>query len=86
MGVLEYWVWIGAAPERVWRTYVDPAHIPQWQTGKPVIDEVTGAPGEPGSTYVSRRGPLVELVILSPREAHKELATLKRLVERDVSA
>ena len=146
MGVLEYSVWINAAPETVWGTYVDPTRIPDWQTGNPVIGDVQGAPGEPGSMYVSRRGPLaarttvlaadvprelvtrteahfglsfelttrlsgrlgggtdlqiraatrwrrrwgpvariVELAILSPREARKELATLKALVEREAS-
>ena len=146
MGVVEYSVWIEAAPEQVWRTYVDPTRIPDWQTGKPVIEDVQGAPGEPGSTYVSRRGPLAarttvltadvphelltttdayfglkfevtsrlsersggtdlrlrvatrwrrgfgpvgkiaELVFLSAREARKELAHLKALVEREPSA
>jgi uncharacterized protein YndB with AHSA1/START domain len=146
MGVLEYSVWINAAPELVWRIYVDPTRIPDWQTGKPVIGDVQGAPGEPGSTYVSRRGPLVahttvltadapgelatwtdaylglqfevtsrlsersggtdlqlratthwrrglgpvgrivELAVLSPREARKELAMLKTLVELEASA
>lgn len=141
MGEVEYSVWIEATPEQVWRTYVDPARIPDWQTGKPVIRDVRGAPGEPGSTYVSQRGPLVartrvltadaprflvtttdaylglsfevasrmveraggtdlhlrvtthwrrglrlvvalvERVVLSPREARKELAALKALVE-----
>ena len=141
MGEVEYSVWIEAAPAQVWRTYVDPTRIPLWQTGKPVIRDVRGAPGEPGSTYVSQRGPLVartrvlaadvphslvtttdaylglsfevssrlsersggtdlalhvathwrhrprlvvalvERVVLSPREAHKELAALKALVE-----
>ena len=142
MGVLEDSVWINATPEQVWQTYVDPTRIPEWQTGKPVIGDVHGGPGEPGSTYVSRRGPfsahttvqsadrprvlvtrtdaylglqldvtsrltarsggtdlqlhvvtrwrrglgpvrkLVELAILSPREAQKELTNLKALVER----
>ena len=146
MGVLEYSVWIKATPERVWQTYVDPSRIPDWQTGRPVIGEVRGGPGEPGSAYVSRRGPfsartvvlsadpprelltwtdaylglqldvtsrllprsggtdlqlrvvtrwrrglgpvgkLVELAVLSPREAAKELAHLKALVERQASA
>lgn len=146
MGVLKYSVWIMATPEQVWRTYVDPARIPDWQTGKPVIGEVHGGLGEPGSTYVSRRGPfsarttvvsadpprelvtrtdaylglrldltsgltprsggtdlqlrvvtrwrrglgpvgkIVELAVLSPREAAKELAHLKALVERQASA
>ena len=145
MGVLEYSVWIKAAPEQVWGTYVDPSRIPDWQTGRPVVEDIRGVPGEPSSTYVSRRGRLtartmvltadvprelvtrtdayfglqfevtsrlssraggtdlqiraathwrrplgpvakiVELAILSPREAHKELATLKALVEREHS-
>jgi len=58
MGEFVYSVWIKAAPARVWRTYVDPNRIPEWQTGKPVIGDLRGAPGESGSTYVSRRGPL----------------------------
>ena len=146
MGVLELSIWIQAAPERVWRTYVDPARVPEWQTGSPVIRDIRGAPGEPGSTYVSKRGPLaarttvltadfprevvttteatlglrfeltsrfsarsggtdlllhvathwrrglgpvgrlVELAVLNPREAHKELARLKALVESEASA
>jgi uncharacterized protein YndB with AHSA1/START domain len=146
MGVLEYSIWINATPEQVWQTYVDPTRIPEWQTGKPVIGDVQGASGEPGSTYVSRRGPftartrvqsadqphelvtrtdaylglrldvtsrltgrtggtdlqlrvvtrwrrglgpvgkLVELAILSPREAQKELSNLKTLVERPSQA
>lgn len=146
MGVVEYSVWIKAAPEQVWHIYVDPNRIPDWQTGKPVIEDVQGAPGEPGSKYLSRRGPLaarttvltsevphelltsthayfglqfevtsllsgrsggtdlqlrvathwrrglgtvarlVELVILSPREARKELDNLKTLVEAEAPA
>lgn len=58
MGEFVYSVWIKATPAQVWRTYIDPNRIPEWQTGKPVIGDVRGAPGEPGSTYVSRRGPL----------------------------
>ena len=145
VGVLEYSIWIKAAPEQVWRIYADPARIPDWQTGRPEIREARGTPGEPGSTYVSKRGPLAarttvltaevpyelvtrtdaylglqfevtsrlrgssggtdlhlrvqthwrrglgpvakiaERVVLSPREAHKELANLKRLVEREVA-
>ncbi len=145
MGELVYSVWIKAAPAQVWRTYVDPERIPEWQTGKPVIGDVRGAPGEPGSTYVSRRGPLtahttvlraavptqlvtrtkaylglqfevtsrlaaraggtdleltvethwppglrlvgrlVERAVLSSREAGKELANLKTIIEREVA-
>lgn len=146
MGVFEYSVWINAAPEKVWDVYVDPTRIPDWQTGKPVIEDVQGAPGKPGSTYVSKRGPLsasttvltadvprelvtttdayfglefevtsrlsersggtdlrlrtathwrrrlgpvaklVELAVLSPREARKEFAMLKALAEREAPA
>lgn len=145
MGEVSYSVWIRATPEQVWRSYADPATVPDWQTGTPVIHEVKGPPGVPGSTYVSRRGPfaarttvlradvphelvtrtdaylglqvevtsrlrersggtdlqldvvthwrhrlgpvakLVELAILSPGEARKELTNLKALVERQAS-
>jgi uncharacterized protein YndB with AHSA1/START domain len=72
MGEFVYSVWIKAAPARVWRTYVDPNRIPEWQTGKPVIGDVRGAPGEPGSSYVSRRGPLTArtTVLTSAVPAH----------------
>lgn len=43
-----YTVWIEAAPELVWRMYVDPDRVQEWQTGKPVIDDVHGGPGELG--------------------------------------
>ncbi len=142
MGAANYSVWIRSRPEKVWRLYVDPSRIPDWQTGSPVVEDVRGAGGEPGTTYVSRRGlgaarttvveavpprylltrthaylglqldliseltpegdgtllelsartewprrrallgKLIELVILSPLEARKELARLKTLVER----
>ena len=143
MGEIVYSVWIKAAPPQVWSTYVDPCRIPEWQTGRPTIDEVRGVPGEPGSAYVSKRGPLtarttvltsaapaqlvtrteaylglhfvvtsrltartggtdleltvethwpqgrrllgalVERVVLSPREAGKELRNLKAVIERE---
>jgi uncharacterized protein YndB with AHSA1/START domain len=139
-------VLIEAQPDRVWGVYVDPLRIPEWQTGSPVIEEVRGAGGVVGSTYVSRRGPgaasttvieadrphrlvtatdaylglrlkvasriegtaegtrielqvethwprglrvlgrLIEFAILSRREAGKELANLKALVEREAKA
>ena len=75
MGVLEYSVWIKAAPEQVWDTYVDPTRIPDWQTGKPVIEDVQGAPGEPGSTYVSKRGPLAARTTVLTAEVPRELVT-----------
>jgi len=145
VGESVYSVWIQAAPAQVWRTYVDPHRIPEWQTGKPVVGDVRGAPGEPGSTYVSKRGPLharttvltsdvpaqlvtrtdaylglqlevtsrisdraggadleltavthwpqgrrligklVERIVLSPREARKELTNLRVLIERETA-
>ena len=57
MGDLEHSVWIQAPADEVWRIYVDPRRIPDWQTGSPVIEDVTGSGDAPGSTYVSRRGP-----------------------------
>lgn len=146
MGTMQYSVWIDATPARVWRTYADPTRIPQWQTGRPVIGDVRGVPGEPGSGYVSKRGPLtartavvaataparlvtrtdaylglqfqvssqftdraggtdlrltaethwppglrllgrlLERVVLSGREANKELLNLKELIERESSS
>jgi uncharacterized protein YndB with AHSA1/START domain len=56
---LSHAIWIDAAPELVWRAYADPSRIPEWQTGRPVIEDVHGGPGEVGSTYTSRRGRLV---------------------------
>ena len=57
MGAVDYPVWIKASPEQVWRVYVDPSRIPEWQTGSPVIEEVHGSADPPGSSYVSRRRP-----------------------------
>ena len=57
MGAVDYSVWIKASPEQVWRVYVDPSRIPEWQTGSPVIEEVHGSAEQPGSSYVSRRRP-----------------------------
>ena len=75
MGVLEYSVWIKAAPQKVWGTYVDPTRIPDWQTGKPVIGDIQGAPGEPGSTFVSRRGPLAAPTTVLTADVPRELVT-----------
>jgi uncharacterized protein YndB with AHSA1/START domain len=75
MGVVEYSVWINAAPEQVWHTYADPDRIPDWQTGKPVIEDVHGAPGEPGSTYLSRRGPLAAHTTVLTSDVPHELVT-----------
>jgi len=75
MAVQEYSLWIEAAPERVWRTYADPTRVPDWQTGKPVIEEVQGNPDEPGSTYVSRRGPLAARTKVVSADRPRELVT-----------
>ena len=75
MGVLEYSVWIGAAPELVWRAYVDPTRIPEWQTGRPVIGDVQGEFGVPGSSYVSRRGRLAARTTVLTADGSRELVT-----------
>lgn len=75
MGVLEYSVWIEAAPEAVWRVYVDPARIPEWQTGRPVIAEAQGELGAAGSSYVSRRGPLAARTTVLTSDPPHELVT-----------
>ena len=73
--VLEYSVWIEAAPELVWRTYVDPTRIPEWQTGRPVIGDVKGESGVSGSSYVSRRGRLAARTTVLTADAPRELVT-----------
>lgn len=75
MGDYEYTVWIEALPAKVWSTYVDPHRIPEWQTGRPVIDDVHGTPGEPGSTYTSKRGPLVARTTVVASTAPVRLVT-----------
>ena len=75
MGVLEYSVWIEAAPELVWRAYVDPTRIPEWQTGRPVIGDVQGEFGVPGSSYVSRRGRLAARTTVLTADVPRELVT-----------
>lgn len=75
MGTLDHSIWIQATPEQVWRTYVDPARVPDWQTGSPVIRDIRGTPGEPGSTYVSRRGPLAARTTVLTADFARELVT-----------
>jgi uncharacterized protein YndB with AHSA1/START domain len=75
MGELAYALWIDAAPELVWRVYVDPTRIPEWQTGKPVIEDVHGGPGELGSGYVSRRGRLVARTEVVASDRPRRLVT-----------
>jgi len=75
MGEYVYSIWIGATPARVWDVYADPRRIPEWQTGKPVIEDVHGGPGEPGATYVSRRGRLVARTSVVAAAAPTRLVT-----------
>lgn len=75
MGELAYAVWVAAAPERVWRVYVEPRRIPEWQTGRPVIEDEQGGAGEVGSTYVSRRGRLVARTTVVASAAPTRLVT-----------
>ena len=79
MGALEHSVWINARPVDVWRTYVDPARLPEWQTGSPVIADIHGSGSQPGSTYASTRGPgTARTTVLSADPPH-------RLVTRTVA-
>lgn len=71
----QFSVWIDAEPEQVWRTYVAPGRIPEWQTGRPVIVDVRGEAGQPGSTYVSRRGRLAARTTVLLAEPHDRLVT-----------
>jgi hypothetical protein len=57
MGTIDYSVWIQASPEDLWRIYIDPIRIPEWQTGSPVIEHLHGSGDQAGTTYVSRRRP-----------------------------
>jgi len=75
VGELAYAVWIKAAPDQVWRVYVDPNRVPEWQTGRPVIGDVHGGPGELGSTYVSRRGRLVARTVVLASDIPTRLVT-----------
>ena len=75
MGVLEHSVWIQAKPEEVWRLYVDPSRIPEWQTGSPVIEDVRGAGDGPDTTYISRRGPGVAQTMVLEAERPRRLVT-----------
>ena len=75
MGSLDMSVWIKATPEQVWRVYVDPSRTPDWQTGKPFVSRVEGAPGEVGSTYVTRRGRLSATTVVLSAEGPSELVT-----------
>jgi len=71
----EYSVVIDAEPEQVWRAYVDPRRIPEWQTGKPVIVDVRGDGDQPGATYVSRRGRLAARTTVLVAQPPRHLVT-----------
>lgn len=75
MGEFEYSIWIEAAPDVVWPVYVDPTRLPDWQTGNPVIVEVHGEIGAPGSSYVSRRGRLAARTTVLSADIPRELVT-----------
>jgi uncharacterized protein YndB with AHSA1/START domain len=72
MGALEYSEWIKAPPQDVWRAYVDPSRLPEWQTGGPVIADIQGSGGQPGSSYTSTRGPgTARTTVLSADPPHR---------------
>ena len=58
-----------------WRIWADPRRIPDWQTGKPVIEDVRGNPGEAGSSYVARRGKLAASTTVLSADPPRELVT-----------
>jgi uncharacterized protein YndB with AHSA1/START domain len=57
MGTVQYSIWIGAPPGLVWDIYTNLERIPEWQTGDPKVEEVSGQGHEIGATYTVRRGP-----------------------------
>jgi uncharacterized protein YndB with AHSA1/START domain len=75
MGSLDMSVWINATPEQVWRIYVDPSRIPDWQTGRPVVSQVEGVPGEVGAAYLSTRGRLSATTLVLSADSPSELVT-----------
>ena len=75
MSVQEHSVWIKAKPEDVWRVYVDPSRIPDWETGSPRIEDVHGKGDEVGTTYVVRRGPAAARTTVLTAERPRHLVT-----------
>ena len=75
MGTVNYSILIEATPEQVWRVYVDPSRIPEWQTGSPTIEAVRGSGDQPGSTYVSRRRPGAARTIVMEVDKPRRLMT-----------
>lgn len=75
MGIAEYSIFIHAAPDVVWATYADPSRIPQWQTGSPSIEDIHGGRGEPGASYISKRGPLSARTTIIESDPPRRLLT-----------
>ena len=75
MGMHYHSIWIAADPQRVWNVYADPARIPEWQTGSPIIEGV-GSPGDqPRTTYISRRGRLAARTTVIDADPPRRLTT-----------
>lgn len=75
MGEFAYSIWIDATPAQVWRTYADPIRIPEWQTGRPVVENVHGDPGHVGASYTVRRGRLLARTTVVASEVPMRLVT-----------
>ncbi len=57
MATHRYSIWIDAAPELVWEIFTNLDRIPEWQTGDPVVTDVSGKGDVAGTTYAVKRGP-----------------------------
>lgn len=57
MATHRYSIWIDASPELVWEIFTDLERIPEWQTGGPIVTNVSGRGDVAGTTYAVRRGP-----------------------------
>ncbi|TMF05047.1 MAG: SRPBCC family protein, partial [Chloroflexi bacterium] len=57
MATHRYSIWIDAKPELVWEIFTEVDRIPEWQTGGPVVTDVSGRGDMAGTTYAVRRGP-----------------------------
>ena len=75
VGVIQHSVWIQAEPDGVWCLYVDPSRIADWQTGSPVVENITGPGDEPGTTYVSRRSPRAAYTTVVEADRPRRLKT-----------
>ena len=59
MATHRYSIWIDAPPDLVWEIFTDLERIPEWQTGDPLVTDVSGRGDAVGTTYAVRRGPAV---------------------------